>query len=278
MSDNFPLRALHEVFSAIPDPRRRRGRRHPFPAILSLAFLGLVCRIREFATLQSWAAVHWELLQEPLGFNRRHPPHATTMSRALAQFSLADFQAAFGVWLLSLVDEEDLKVVAVDGKTACQGYEDGSPVHMLNVFAQRAKVVLAQWSVTGDKTNEPGERKLRLSSLLEDFPMIELLTGDAIFAQRPLAELLSGTTCDYLFQIKKNQGDMLDALETCFADRGEADAKEFDKKGVALKPVASGAIPRTPTTVETNCSSPTAASCSAWSVWSLSGGRKLFVM
>jgi len=282
MSGDFQLRALREVFSAVPDPRHRRGCRHPFDAMLSLVFLGLVCRIREFATLQAWAELNWEQLREPLGFQRPSPPHATTLSRALARFSVADFQTAFAAWLLTLIEDEAMQVVAVDGKTCCQGHDEGSPVHMLNVFAQQARTVLAQWSVTGDKTNEPGELKLRLAELLEAFPMIRLLTGDAIFAQRPLAELLSGTDCDYLFQIKKNQGDMLDTVETCFAKRGEADATQIDqpihKKGVELKPVASGVIRRTPTIVASDWDSPTAESYSAWSVWSLNEGRKLFVM
>lgn len=282
MSDNCNLRALREVFSAIPDPRHRRGRRYPFDAILGLVFLGLVCRIREFATLQAWAELNWEQLREPLGFQRPNPPHATTLSRAMSRFPVADFQSAFAAWLLTLLADDDLQVVAVDGKTTRQGHHENAPIHMLNAFAQKARVVLGQWSVTGDKTNEPGALKLRLTELLDEFPMIQLLTGDAIFAQRPLAELLSGTDCDYLFQIKKNQGDMLDAVETCFANRSEADATQVDqplrKKGGELKPVAFGAISTTPTTAASDWDSPTAESCSAWSVWSLSGGRKLFVM
>ena len=51
--------------------------------------------------------------------------------------------------------------------------------------------------------------------------MLKLLTGDALFAQRPLAELLTGRGVDYLFQIEANQGDALDALEHCFAPVAE---------------------------------------------------------
>ena len=38
-------------------------------------------------------------------------------------------------------------MVAVDGKTTCQRHGEGAPIHMLNVFAHRAGVVLRQWSV-----------------------------------------------------------------------------------------------------------------------------------
>ncbi|MCL2711335.1 MAG: transposase [Planctomycetaceae bacterium] len=35
-------------------------------------------------------------------------------------------------------------------------------------------------------------------------PCLKLLTGDAIFAQRPLLEALQEYHCDYLFQVKDN--------------------------------------------------------------------------
>ena len=35
------LELLAEVFSHVPDPRKRRGIRHPLPGMLALVFLGL---------------------------------------------------------------------------------------------------------------------------------------------------------------------------------------------------------------------------------------------
>jgi DDE family transposase len=84
---------------------------------------------------------------------------------------------------------------------------------MLNVLLQQAKLALDQSSISGDKTNEPASLKERLAELLTAYPALQLLTGDAIYAQRPLLEVLQGHGCDYLFQVKANQPDMLDALE-----------------------------------------------------------------
>ena len=84
----------------------------------------------------------------------------------------------------------------------------------------------------------------RLEELLANYPILKLLTGDAIFAQRPLAELLTAHGVDYLFQIEANQGDTLDALENCFApvvDRPPA-AETVDKRGNSTISVASGLI------------------------------------
>ena len=75
---------------------------------------------------------------------------------------------------------------------------------MLNVVLQRVKLTLDQWSIGGDKTNEPGSLEVHLAELFEAYPTLQLLTGDAIYAQRPLLELLQAHDCDYLFQVKTN--------------------------------------------------------------------------
>ena len=219
MSDSS-LVDLHTVLAQVTDPRKAKGVRHPFPGILSLVFLGLLGRIVEMAVLERWATVHWEQLKKPLGFTRDKPPCDTTISRALARFSLEEFRQAFAAWLNTLISQKDEScewVAAVDGKTCCQGLDaQGKPVLMLNVFLQRIKVTLDQWSVSGDKTNEPGSLKKNLEGLLEKYPALKILTADAIYAQRPLLKVLRQHGCDYIVQIKDNQLDVHDALQVCF--------------------------------------------------------------
>lgn len=212
------LSQLAKVFSQISDPRKARGVRHPFSGIVSLVFLGLLARITEMAVVERWAKANWDELKEPLGFTRDKPPCDTTISRALAGLRLSELREAFALWLnTALADQEGRWAAAVDGKTCRQGLDaDGSPVQMLNVFLQQIKLTLDQWSIGSDKTNEPGSLKEHLAELLTAYPALQLLTGDAIYAQRPLLELLQEHGCDYLFQVKANQPDMLDALETCF--------------------------------------------------------------
>ncbi len=240
------LSQLEAVFSQISDPRDVRGVRHPFSGIVSLVFLGLLARITEMAVVVRWANANWEELKEPLGFTRETPPCDTTISRALAGLSLNEFREAFAAWLnTALADQEGRWTAAVDGKTCRQGLDaNGSPVQMLNVFLQQAKLALDQWSIGNDKTNEPGSLKEHLAELLTAYPALQLLTGDAIYAQRPLLELLQDHGCDYLFQVKANQLDMLDALETCFfQERPITPAHEVtEKRGSIKKRAGFGSI------------------------------------
>jgi hypothetical protein len=227
------LESLAEVFVQIPDPRKPRGVRHPLAGMLALTFLGLLARIREMAVLQRWAEAHWEQLCGPLGFEREKPPHATTMSRTLAACDLGAFSRAFLAWVKTVVPDEPL-TVAVDGKTSCQGLDaEGQPVQLLTVLVHNLKLVLAQWSVRGEKTNEPNVLKNHLAELKADFPLLKLITGDAIYAQRPLAEALLDENCDYLLQIKGNQPDVQDALQHCLGDAHERKpaAETIEKKG-----------------------------------------------
>jgi len=231
--------SLAEVFSQVPDPRDPRGVRHPVRGILTLVFLGLLARVRELAVLERWARVHWDQLREPLGFDRDEPPCATTLSRLLARLSLAEFSRAFGQWLRHIALTDTALEAAVDAKTSCQGFDPhGEPVQILTVFVQRLKLVLGQWSVRGEKTNEPTVLKKHLPELLADFPMLKLLTGDAIYAQRPLAEVLVSQECAYLLQIKDNQPAIVDALKQCLGRAHErpAAAETVEKKGSQRSP------------------------------------------
>lgn len=116
---------------------------------------------------------------------------------------------------------------------------DGTPVHMLNVFLQQTKLTLDQWFVNGDKSSEPGSVQRHLKELLSAYPALGLRTGDAIFAQRPLLELLKTHGCDHLFQVKASQPDVLDALKTCFA-AGTPRLGSGRKRGTTPKPADDG--------------------------------------
>lgn len=248
----LPSQSLLQAFSRLEDPRCRRGVRHPFAGMVVLMLLGMLARIREMEVLVRWATVHWDQLREALGFDRDQPPCATTISRTLAQCRVAEFQTAWNAWLRACVTEASTSgVVAVDGKTAKQGRDDnGSPLHMLHVFVHDLQTVIGQWSTGAEKTNEPMVLRRHLEELLAAYPMLRLFTGDALYAQRPLVELLCAQGRDYLLQIEANQGDTLDALQNCFsqlAARPPA-AETTDKRGLTKKRAACGSIWTTRTT------------------------------
>lgn len=229
-----PLTSLFTAFGRLSDPRKRRGIRHPFPGVLALTFLGLLCRQTDFATIARWAKAHWDLLREPLGFTRAYAPHPTTLSRVTARYSLAEFPDALCHWLSGFLADAPGLTAAVDGKTSKQGYDpNGDPIHVLNVFAHEVRVCLAQWAVGSDKKTEPEVLKAHLGELFAAYPSLKLLTGDALFTQRPLAEQIVTAGRDYLLAVKDNQPDLHEAIQAAFATAtpDSADARTVEKKG-----------------------------------------------
>src|SRR3954451_3179188 len=198
-----PISCLFDAFCQIDDPRKARGVRHPYTSLLALTFLGLLCRQTDMASLQRWAGDHWRVLKGALGFTREKPPHATTISRAVARFSLAQFRDAFARWVMADPRAAEAVTVAADGKTSKRGHDPhGEPVHMLNVFAHELNLCLAQFPVTGGKPTEPQALKDGRAELLEHSPSIRLFTAAALFTQRPLAREILGAGRDFLLAVK----------------------------------------------------------------------------
>ena len=183
--------SLFKCLEQVADPRRARGVRHPFPAILRLTLLGLVCGQTTMAHIALFARMHWPMLKEPLGFVRDHPPHATTISRTLAGVSHEQLQGALTGWVAQVVAEQELSA-SVDGKWAKQSEDaNGNPLVMVNVLAHDLKLCLAQWPAS-EKRYEPGVLREQLAQLFEGYPGLRLLTMDALYAERGLCQAIVG--------------------------------------------------------------------------------------
>jgi hypothetical protein len=236
------LVALHRL----TDPRAPRGIRHPFPGLLAVTFLGLLCRHGDFAAIARWAKHHWPALRPAFAFTRPYAPHATTLSRAAATFSVAQFRSALTTWLAGILADEP-QAAAVDGKTSKQALDtDGDPVHVLNVFAHTIKACLADWPVGGGKATEPDVLKAHLDELFRAWPSLRVLTGDALFCQRPLARAIVAAGRDYLLAVKDNQPDLHETIRTAFAAATPASAAVTarEKNVARWSPGGSGATPR----------------------------------
>ncbi len=78
--------------------------------------------------------------------------------------------------------------------------------------------------------------------MLDPYPLIRLFTADALFAHRPLAWVRLEADRDFLFAVKDNQPDLLEAILTSLsaAAARPPDAKTVEKKGMNCTPAGSG--------------------------------------
>ena len=225
--------SLFKCLEQVPDPRRARGVRHPFQAVLRLTLLGLVCGQTTMAHIAHFAKMHWPGLREPLGFVRDHPPHATTISRTLAGVPYEQLQGALTGWVSHVVAEQEFNA-SVDGKWAKQSEDaNGNPLVMVNVLAHDLKLCLAQWPAS-KKRYEPGVLREQLGRLFGDYPGLRLLTMDALYAERDLCRAIVSHRRDYLVRIKGNQPEALAAIKDGFAgeELEEPQAETLGKKRV----------------------------------------------
>jgi hypothetical protein len=235
----------------LTDPRKRRGVRHPYSSLLGLTLLGLLCRQSDSTSIARWAKQHWAKLRAPLGFTRKYAPHGTTLGRACARYRADEFAAALLDWLRALLGPQTPLAAAVDGKTSKQAHDaDGDPLPVLNVFAHDLKVCLAQGTVGEGKETEPEVLKAHLGELFDAYPALQLLTGDALFSQRPLARLITERGKHYPTTSNDNQPDLLETTQTAFsqATPETADATSREKKGGAWLAAGCGSTRRWRTT------------------------------
>ena len=194
--------ALLDVLAQIPDPRDRRGIRHPLSAILTLTVLAMLSGSKSLTAISQFGRDKGFALAHALGFRRGKTPTKSTLSELFRILDIDAFEAALSCWIASRLPPDEELVISLDGK--CQrGSKDGDAPgqHLVSAYVSQAKAVLAQVRVDA-KTNEH-KAALQLLGIL---PVAgNLFVGDAMFCQRDVCAKISAGGGDYLFFVKDNQ-------------------------------------------------------------------------
>jgi len=198
--------SLLDVLAQVPDPRSRHGRRHPLPAILSLAALAMLSGAKSYQAIAQFGRDKGFALAHALGFTRGKTPTKSTFSVLFRILDVQAFEEVLSRWIASRVPEGQEKPISLDGKTA-RGSRDGEVPgqHLVAAYCATAQAVLAQIKVDA-KTNE---HKAALN-LLGILPVKgNILTGDALFCQRDLCAAILEAGGDYVFTAKDNQPSLV---------------------------------------------------------------------
>jgi predicted transposase YbfD/YdcC len=208
---------LLQALSAVPDPRKTRGRRHSLQSILLLAVGAVLAGGRSYAAIAQWAA-HAEQSVTVCGVT----PHPTTFARVLSAVDPAALQRVLTDWVLGRRDTRGRQraeearprgagrtVVAVDGKTlrgARNGH--GGQAKLVTVFDHAHRLVLSQAEVIGGDELAAFVPLLNTVADLRDV----MVTADALHCQRVHADYLHARGAHYLFTVKGNQPTLRTAL------------------------------------------------------------------
>jgi predicted transposase YbfD/YdcC len=208
--------ALIDVFSAIPDFRQARGKRHPLPAILALAAAAMLCGYRSYSAIAEWGRNYGQALASALGFTNGKTPCAATLHTVFRYLDKQRFEAQLGAWaegLLSATSTAAFEAEAIDGKSLRGSQKQGAlGAHLLSVVSHRLGLTLGQGSVP-EKTNEISAVNELLSGLILKGRVI---TMDALLTQKKVAEAILQRGGHYVMIAKDNQPELRKWIKALF--------------------------------------------------------------
>ena len=89
---------LLDLLAQVPDPRKRRGRRHPLAGLLAVGIAAVVAGSRSFTAIGQWAADAGPEVLAGLGAVRG-AAEESTFRRAFALVSADVLDGVLGAWL-----------------------------------------------------------------------------------------------------------------------------------------------------------------------------------
>jgi hypothetical protein len=198
---------LIEVFGEIPDFRRCRGKRHPLPAILSLACCAMVCGYRSYSAIAEWGRNAGAGMARALGLTH-NTPCAATLHPVLRHVDRDAVEATLGAWAERVVistpaaPSADKAAGALDGTTLRGSRKQGAPGgHWWSALSHHMGLPLAHQAVD-DKTNEITHVETVLRQLVwQD----RVGTMDALLTQRHGAQTSGDEGGDDVMLVKDNQ-------------------------------------------------------------------------
>jgi predicted transposase YbfD/YdcC len=190
------------LLAQVPDPRKKRGRRHALAGLLAVGIAAVIAGSRSFAAIGQWAADAGPEALAALGA-ARGPADESTFRRAFALVSADVLDRVLGAWLWTrAVRAGGRLVIAVDGK-AVRGAKgkNGKAPHLVAALAHGIGAVLGQVAVD-EKSNEiPAVREL-----LKAFASLAgvVITIDALHTQHDTAQVILERRADYVMTVKAN--------------------------------------------------------------------------
>ncbi len=204
-----------ELLEGIHDPRGARGKRHPLPALLALAVVGMLSGMTSYEAFVDYGRNRGGDFLGLLGFTRRRGLCKATYSRVFRRIDVADFEARVGRWIRARLGPEQAEHLALDGKTARGSREAQTPgVHLLSAYAPDVHAVVAQLRVDA----ETNEHKAALE-LLGILPVKDkIITGDGMFTHRDFCKKVLEGGGDYVLPVKENQPTLRANIAAAFAE------------------------------------------------------------
>ena len=218
MMDAPQYSTLTEAVTDVPDPRKARGKRHPWGLIMTLIAAALVAGQRNGRAIGQWVGEHAAELRTQLALPERPLPSPATLRRALRTIDVPALEARLTQFTQDLAATTlpppgaRYQGQAVDGKAVRGAQAQGAKVHLVSLVQHGTGLVRKQVRVQ-EKSNEITAVPLLLQGL--DLHGT-VTTMDALLTQRTLAHQILDQHGHYLMVVKENQPALYAAIELLF--------------------------------------------------------------
>ena len=135
------MRMLPAFFSDIPDPRRKKGRRHSLPTVLSISVAAVLCGMVGYKAIASWAQDLGQKARARFRCRYRNDhyliPSRTTIRDVLIRVDPVALDNALQKWNEQFGTHDE--GLAIDGKTMRKAIdEEGYQTHILGVVGHES--------------------------------------------------------------------------------------------------------------------------------------------
>jgi hypothetical protein len=205
-----PTVSLWDALTSVPDHRRAAGKRYPLVSLLLIAVAALLSGRRDQAGIVRWGRRLSREAFESLGISRNRVPSPSVWRELFQKLDVTALEQALGGWVRG---DTPAGHVAIDGKRLRGSATAQAPgVHPLAAFSASLEGVIGQLRVAPD-ANEI----TTAVALLKTLPLKGVtITGDAMFTQKAICQVIIEGGGDYFFTVKGNQPTLKEDISLAF--------------------------------------------------------------
>ncbi len=207
-----PARGLLELLRQIPDPRGRKGQRHPCAAMLAVIICATLSGYPGYRPAMQWLDAQGLPFWHLLGGKRRRPSR-TAFQKLLAKVEPNELFEVLSWFIKHLGVELPEDTELWDGKTLRGTRQRHAQTEQLLVrFDLALGRTLSSFKIAAG-TNEITAAQTMLIGLLCEG---KIVVGDAIYCQRDICQGIVDRKAHYVFTVKDNQPQLHRDIQQAF--------------------------------------------------------------
>jgi predicted transposase YbfD/YdcC len=210
--DHRQYSTLLAAVCQVPDPRRKKGQRFGWPFLLSLILAAVASDQHSAHAIAHWVHLHAAELHTYLQPPRPEMPSESTLKRVLRQIDVQALERQLSRFTQAQVaPTARRRGVAVDGKELRGVRAHGRRLNLVSLVEHGRGRVLAQRAVAPGRGEVSAARPLLRHNLRG-----VVVTADALYTQRKLAQQIRARQGHYLMMVKANQPELYQAIALLF--------------------------------------------------------------